>query len=33
MSLREYEESIQAQELGLQMELKLQAKLHEIRIE
>ena len=32
MSLKEYEESIRAQELGLEVDLKHQAKVHEIRI-
>jgi hypothetical protein len=32
MSLKEYEESIRAQELGLQADLKQQAKVHAIRL-
>ena len=32
MSLKEYEESIQAQELGLEADLKQQAKVHAIRL-
>lgn len=33
MSLKEYEESIKAQELGLQLDLNQQVKQHHIRIE